>query len=1184
MSAPTDKSKETVLINENNVQTSIVHSEYRSIYDGTYWHKIYVQNALNCKRNFVLKTLMKTVHPLDFIPVHYTIEDENVCFLLKNCGAAIMELCKLNLIVPNPNPKEIKPFKISILLKFAHAGDLKIDIQATITKILNKRTHLPSKTLNLDSFSQDPHLIEFCTLSQPKLMYFVLHLSKGLPFENLRLSKNEIELLKPLEALATTVPKKIVSLDLRRNNIKSFHELMILRKFSIQELWLDENPICENISEYDYIASVREHCPKLLKLDGFKFPPQGMPSLRRTFLCNRKGQALVDQFLEHYITLYDSEHRNVLESVYHNSALFSMTAIHLLGHSTSSNLNVFDYKKVSRNIQSISDYSRSGECMFSGPLNIVNVLKRLPRSKHDQFSFTVDMTFYSLSSVVFTVTGMFRESSEHLLEEEKLYGFTRTFVLIKVGTNEYSIVNEMLHISNATSSQHQRAFKFCKVPKPFYVKLPLPQTDKEKDEMVDGVSQITNLRVEWARKLLQDCKFDFKESLNLFIYLFKGDKLPSRAFMPFESYEEDEVQFNQVNELKMLTNIVIPQKKIFKKTVPPPPPNISSEKAQEPNKRIDSNVIIDGENRPIAFVDTGKIKQIAETAGVSSKKMDQMAKEETLEQSSSSTNTSSNSDTVSSVNAKIGTPIYMSVSNILAALHNLPDSGSAVSLRDHLNNAAASLLALKSPNPPIGITRDLIHAFYKNNLHTEAREYMKHQMSMICNDKKSVQLYKVFLESELKFGDVQHAESVFNELIKVNLNKACRCVPDLINKLNVPTFTRRMINKLLTMKLNKLQKNILYSLKLPTVEQMPQQTKYTDDYLIFRKKLLVKVGLFPESSHPSIPNLDLKKLSSMPIDDLNKQLFAENLSNYAVLKVVLFSFSLRLNLEEVNKFLDAHVNVDQNLREDLKILYRLRLLERRLSFDECVKVLQETVMSGRNCLNIFEELNDYQTTLRYYKAIMAVPQPNERLFIISLLSMTFAKRFGMIKPFTYASEVAHKCGTIENFFHPDDVIMCPKTKEFRDWYTSQTVGELTEQDVMNFLKTDPMIESNSEAVRACLYHKLPNLAKKIKNSIKLKRDPEKFLNYKICLAIANGKFGSVSSSAIDILNGLQPRNVSIALAEIDVYINMPTINRKIVNSKIHELITTFPLNITPAFLETLYKYHNSWKDHINLLD
>jgi hypothetical protein len=103
-------------------------------------------------------------------------------------------------------------------LRFATTNEVKIDVSKNISKVLRKRTNTTTATINLENFYQDPDLTEFCVLSQPKLMSYVLHLSRLTKPKALVLSNNEIRSLVPIEALWGV---NITSLDLRNNLVSS---------------------------------------------------------------------------------------------------------------------------------------------------------------------------------------------------------------------------------------------------------------------------------------------------------------------------------------------------------------------------------------------------------------------------------------------------------------------------------------------------------------------------------------------------------------------------------------------------------------------------------------------------------------------------------------------------------------------------------------------------------------------------------------------------------------------------------------------------------------------------------------------------------------------------------------------------------------------------------------------------
>jgi Leucine-rich repeat (LRR) protein len=128
-------------------------------------------------------------------------------------------------------------------------------------KVLQNR--FKSHILCLTNFSEDPNLIEFVHLSQPRLLAFVLNVAKNLKPKSIKLCNNDI---KTLDALKILPAHSIVSLDLRHNLIRDLAELKYLDHFNITELWLEGNPLCELYDEYSYVQQVIEHCPKMEKL------------------------------------------------------------------------------------------------------------------------------------------------------------------------------------------------------------------------------------------------------------------------------------------------------------------------------------------------------------------------------------------------------------------------------------------------------------------------------------------------------------------------------------------------------------------------------------------------------------------------------------------------------------------------------------------------------------------------------------------------------------------------------------------------------------------------------------------------------------------------------------------------------------------------------------------------------
>ncbi|KRT81639.1 hypothetical protein AMK59_6315, partial [Oryctes borbonicus] len=516
-----------VEINQFNVNTGIVKRHKDELHSNTKWHKIIVENVENLTKLTVLNAIMKFCYPLHFIPVHYQLSKNTACFLLKNCGSAIERMCSQNLIIKNPFNID-KPFKITIQLSTASTENFKVNIQDNVTKILDKRYNDETSTLNLENLVNDQDLEEFCPLSQPKLLFYILHLSKTIPFKYLKLCNNEIESLRPIEALTGSF--SLISVDLRNNSIPSMSEIIHMQEFQLKELWLDGNPLCDKFDEFTYGRDAKRYLNTLEKLDGVNIQQRGFLPFRRNYLCNQTGFDLVDQFLEHYFTLYDAQNRSVLDGLYHKEAQFSLTSNYLPLQSTSIHARLRAYKKISRNLLQVQDASKVDEFLFSGPHDIIKILSSLPQSEHDPFSFTVDLISYTDKLAVLIVSGIFREIKETLFEVERLLNFTRTFVLLAGGNREYTIINEMVHISNATTTQAARAFKMVKPPRSSRICIPQPKDAKEILQIVETVKILTGMTTEWSNKCLEECNYNLERALTLFVELYKMDKIPNSAF------------------------------------------------------------------------------------------------------------------------------------------------------------------------------------------------------------------------------------------------------------------------------------------------------------------------------------------------------------------------------------------------------------------------------------------------------------------------------------------------------------------------------------------------------------------------------------------------------------------------------------------------------------------------------
>ncbi|XP_056640186.1 nuclear RNA export factor 1-like isoform X1 [Diorhabda sublineata] len=516
-----------VYVTASNLPTGIIYKNKALLSSQNYWHKFIVCNAASTSRNDILDAIMEQVYPMDLIPVSFWRDNHGANFLARNCEHAIEKLCKDNLVVANP--KTNKKFQLNLVLKFATTKEFTIDIKKNILVVLTKRFNTLTKVLNLVKFHEEQDLLEYCPLSQPKIMFFVLHLAKSLfPHPEVYLLQNNgIKILNPLESLLTQVPY-IKSIDLRYNNISNIDNLHYLNIFKLTELYLDGNPFCEKLSVDEYVKLITNTVKGLRKLDGQLLKLDNLPVAKRNYFCNFQVAPLVNQFLEHFYHVYDSNNREGLKELYHKDAMLSLNSTYYPNQVTSISARIHTYSQISRNLQKLANFSMMHNNLYLGNQQIANILLNLPATQHDPYSFTVDVMSYTNSSIILSISGVFKECIDGISTDERIYGFFRTFVIEIINRDGLCyIVNDQIHVYNALSWQVRDSFKY---KQPLIETPSVPQNPEERKHVLKAIKLITNMNTQWCIKYLEECDYDLKNTLIRFVELFNQEKIPDHVF------------------------------------------------------------------------------------------------------------------------------------------------------------------------------------------------------------------------------------------------------------------------------------------------------------------------------------------------------------------------------------------------------------------------------------------------------------------------------------------------------------------------------------------------------------------------------------------------------------------------------------------------------------------------------
>lgn len=483
------------------------------------WHQVRIVRGAQYTKDAILKAILKTVEPIDLIPVKYEVRGDDSYFIARNCGSAIDKLCKSSLIIKNTNGD---PLILTITLGYASIHDLQINIQPLLLTTLTKRYDPNHKSLNLDNFHMDASIakIVYCPLSQLKTADYVLELAKTAiaTIEHLNLQHNE---LFDISAIQRSNLTAIKYLDLRHNNLLNMITLTPLKNLKIIKLWLDGNPLCENYStEKQYIESVKSYCPNLQELDGVCIVPN-MPLMYADYCPKNQTRKLVYKFAAHFFTLHDQVDRTVLRGLYHKDAIYSMTFD--IPNVVAQKANLNQYMSHNRSLLKKGKKSNPSMFIYQGQENILMALSKLPKTYHDRSSFKYDVIFDDDNCLAVCISGLFKKLTSGI----KVLSFSRTFVLLASLDGEYHILNDQYHIQEAPK---EITSEMIKVKATYDEIVPICFSPSEKSVLLVRLGQITMMNSEWCENYLSESEWDMRKAILNFMKDYKEKSIPDHAF------------------------------------------------------------------------------------------------------------------------------------------------------------------------------------------------------------------------------------------------------------------------------------------------------------------------------------------------------------------------------------------------------------------------------------------------------------------------------------------------------------------------------------------------------------------------------------------------------------------------------------------------------------------------------
>ncbi|XP_043931305.1 nuclear RNA export factor 1 [Protopterus annectens] len=474
-------------------------------------------------REWLLESIKKCCS-LPFTPIEYHFEENKAVFYVQDSNVANALKQVTRKITDKDN------YRVKLLVHRSGAplsvrNELKPEQLEVVKQCMSKRFNAAEQSLSLKNICSDPDLVaqkiddvffkRFCIYAVTKII------AEHIPeLMSLDLSSNKLHYLDDVTDLLFGI-RNLKILKLSQNELKYDRELDKLKGLKLDELWLDENPLCKTFADQAaYISNIRDRFPKLRRLDGHELPPPicfeiasetTLPTCKGSYFCTDDVKGLILHFLQQFYTFYDSDDRQGLLAAYHDNACFSVCTKSPPLNSTRA-LN--DYLRENRNLKKVKDAALRFRLLRHKRLNIIAFLNELPKTEHDLKSFVVDVSVQTNTLLSFTVNGIFKEANDKA--KDPVMAFSRVFVAVPAGSNGLCIVNDHLCVRSATSGEIRKAFVS---PAPTPSSSPVPTLSATQQEMIQAFSLQSGMNFEWSQKCLNDNNWDYTKAAHVFTVL-----------------------------------------------------------------------------------------------------------------------------------------------------------------------------------------------------------------------------------------------------------------------------------------------------------------------------------------------------------------------------------------------------------------------------------------------------------------------------------------------------------------------------------------------------------------------------------------------------------------------------------------------------------------------------------------
>ncbi|XP_060841874.1 nuclear RNA export factor 1-like [Rhopalosiphum padi] len=471
-------------------QRNHIHGGYRNVKNSSFiinksitgWYSIIVTNAEEFDE--VLKKIELEISPLLFYPYNKQYSSDNVLrFLVDDYKVAIaLHNTSFKITLRDDRKLIIKVLPYLPKRRLISFTPVSSEVREKMIEAVATRYNPSTKSLDLSKFHAYSLFTNnqlFVPLNQPAILLAALNMAAQHTKHDLyclSLANNHIYLGEGLTWIRRLFPELKV-LDLAANKLSDLNELKSLLGYTIEVLTLFRNPVCDSMVKECYRRDVQKLFPMLIKLDNLNLPLTNEGSKLKmpinlgnsypiqqyssNLVQSNPVMTLVELFLAKYYDQYDNKvsRQTVLEA-YHENATFSLSSCLLKSCNHGSLTN---YMPESRNFlkpdQNINCF------LHKGKANIMNILEKLPKTKHDFGSFIIDVPFASSTIIQVVVNGVFAEEFNENHNCQVFRSFSRTFSLVPA-VNCWIILSDMMFITLVSSELMEESTKRFYVFKP----------------------------------------------------------------------------------------------------------------------------------------------------------------------------------------------------------------------------------------------------------------------------------------------------------------------------------------------------------------------------------------------------------------------------------------------------------------------------------------------------------------------------------------------------------------------------------------------------------------------------------------------------------------------------------------------------------------------------------------------